>query len=69
LQLVEALTRFKIGQTDLSSTTQRSVADQVLDAIALESVTSQEVPEPITASLVLSFRHGIRLLMCYTISA
>ena len=34
---------------DLTSTTHRSVADQVLDAVALEVAASQEVPELIAA--------------------
>jgi len=45
LQLVETFASYEIRQTDLTSTTHRSVADQVLDAVALEVAAAQEVPE------------------------
>ena len=45
MQLVETSASYEIRQTDLTSTTHRSVADQMLDAVALEVAASQEVPE------------------------
>jgi len=48
LQLVETFARLEIRQTDLTTTTHRSVADQVLDAVALEVAAAQEVPELVT---------------------
>ena len=36
---------YEIRQTDLTPTTHRSVADQVLDAVALEVAAAQEAPE------------------------
>lgn len=45
MQLLETFARFEIRQTDLTSTAYRSVADQVLDAVALEVAASQEVPD------------------------
>lgn len=45
LQLVETFARLEIWQTDLTPTTPRSVADQVIDAVALEVAASQEAPE------------------------
>ena len=40
---------YEIRQTDLTPTDHRSVADQVLDAVALEVAATQEVPELIAA--------------------
>ena len=44
MQLVETFASYEIRQTDLTSTTHRSVADQMLDAVALEVEAAQEVP-------------------------
>jgi len=43
-QLAETFERVDIGQTDQTSTSNRSVADQVLDAVALEVAAAREVP-------------------------
>ena len=45
LQLLETFASYEIRQTDLTPTAHRSVADQVLDAVALEVAASQVVPE------------------------
>ena len=43
--MVETFASYEIRQTDLTPTAHRSVADQVLDAVALEVAAAQEVPE------------------------
>ena len=43
--MVETFASYEIRQTDLTSTTHRSVADQMLDVVALEVAAAQEVPE------------------------
>jgi hypothetical protein len=48
LPLVETVARFGIGQTDLISTTHYSIANQVLDAVALEVAAESKTPEMIT---------------------
>ena len=45
MQLLETFASYEIRQTDLTPTIHRSVADQVLDAVALEVVATQEVAE------------------------
>ena len=45
MQLVRTFASYEIRQTDLTPTDHRSVADQVLDAVALEVEAAQEVPE------------------------
>jgi len=45
LQLMETFARLEIRQADLTPATHRSVADRVLDAVALELAASQEAPE------------------------
>ena len=49
MQLVKTFASYEIRQTDLTPTDHRSVADQVLDAFALEVAASQEVPELVAA--------------------
>ena len=49
MQLLETFASYEIRQTDLAPTIHRSVADQVLDAVALEMAASQEVPELVAA--------------------